>query len=193
MTFPKSRTKLAALAAWSFVIVNGVTVARRGHPGTQEAGTWVSLRDRPSRAARMTTGSRSGSSATASGSFTEPGRTAPYPQNRPPGRFCIFRPTCPAERKRVLQGLPAGHLWQPQWSQRRVRNAEEATPGKLPCNRIEPCIQSFYAPHCVNRASAERLGLAAQLRRSDDLPPNLERTGCAGAWPHYTCAKERVI
>ncbi len=26
-----------------FVIVNGVTVARRGHPGTAEAGTWVSL------------------------------------------------------------------------------------------------------------------------------------------------------
>jgi hypothetical protein len=58
---------------------------------------------------------------------------------------------------------------------------------------VEPCIQSSYAPHCANRASAERLGLAAQLRRSDDLPPNLERTGCAGARPHYTCAKERVI
>ncbi len=26
-----------------FVIVNGVTIARRGHPGTPEAGTWVSL------------------------------------------------------------------------------------------------------------------------------------------------------
>jgi hypothetical protein len=26
-----------------FVIVNGVTIARRGHPGTTEAGIWVSL------------------------------------------------------------------------------------------------------------------------------------------------------
>jgi hypothetical protein len=26
-----------------FVIVNGVTIARRGHAGTPEAGTWVSL------------------------------------------------------------------------------------------------------------------------------------------------------
>jgi hypothetical protein len=26
-----------------FVIVNGVTVARRGRPGTAQAGTWVSL------------------------------------------------------------------------------------------------------------------------------------------------------
>jgi hypothetical protein len=26
-----------------FVIVNGVTIARRGHPGTPEAGTWVSV------------------------------------------------------------------------------------------------------------------------------------------------------
>jgi hypothetical protein len=26
-----------------FVIVNDVTIARRGHPGTTEAGSWVSL------------------------------------------------------------------------------------------------------------------------------------------------------
>jgi hypothetical protein len=26
-----------------FVIVNGVTIARRGHPGTTEADSWVSL------------------------------------------------------------------------------------------------------------------------------------------------------
>jgi len=26
-----------------FVIVNGVTIARRGHPGSTEADTWVSL------------------------------------------------------------------------------------------------------------------------------------------------------
>ena len=27
----------------TFVIVNDVTIARRGHPGSSEAGTWVSL------------------------------------------------------------------------------------------------------------------------------------------------------
>jgi hypothetical protein len=71
MTIPKSRSKLTALAARPhyvrtylkenddrapgpkveieedgldmFVIVNGVTIVRRGHPGTPEAGTWVSL------------------------------------------------------------------------------------------------------------------------------------------------------
>jgi hypothetical protein len=26
-----------------FVVVDGVTVARHGHPGTPQAGTWVSL------------------------------------------------------------------------------------------------------------------------------------------------------
>jgi hypothetical protein len=27
-----------------FVIVDGVKIAKRGHPGTPEAGTWISLR-----------------------------------------------------------------------------------------------------------------------------------------------------
>jgi hypothetical protein len=27
-----------------FVVVDGVKIAKRGHPGTPEAGTWVSLR-----------------------------------------------------------------------------------------------------------------------------------------------------
>jgi hypothetical protein len=27
-----------------FVVVDGVKVAKRGHPGTPEAGTWISLK-----------------------------------------------------------------------------------------------------------------------------------------------------
>jgi len=27
----------------TFVVVDGVTIAKRGHPGTTQAGTWISL------------------------------------------------------------------------------------------------------------------------------------------------------
>jgi hypothetical protein len=27
----------------TFVVVDGVTIAKRGHPGTAQAGTWISL------------------------------------------------------------------------------------------------------------------------------------------------------
>jgi hypothetical protein len=27
----------------TFLVVNGVTIAKRGHPGTAQAGTWISL------------------------------------------------------------------------------------------------------------------------------------------------------
>ena len=27
----------------TFIVVDGVTIAKRGHPGTTQAGTWISL------------------------------------------------------------------------------------------------------------------------------------------------------
>src|SRR5262249_52029647 len=119
------------------------------------------------------------------------------PAEPPPGRF-VFPTAFPAGKNRVLNARPARRPpMAATMPQRSVRNAEEATPDQTRQTTLllpgEPCVQNPYAPHCVNRASAERLGLAARLRRTDDFPPNLERTGCADAPPHYTCAEERVI
>ena len=50
----------------------------------------------------------------------------------------------------------------------------------------EPCNRSSYAPHCINRGSAERLGLAAQPRRSGDFPPNLEELAALRAASLHT-------
>jgi hypothetical protein len=122
-----------------FVIVNSVTIARRGHPGTAEAGTWVSLPGGPSRAARMTIGLRSGSSAAANRSFTEPGRTAPYPQNRPPGGF-VFPTNRLSRRKKPRSPRPACRPFMAAtMPQRRVRNAEEAT---------RPASENYPATRC---------------------------------------------
>ncbi len=44
----------------------------------------------------------------------------------------------------------------------------------------------------VHRVSAERLGLARTARLTDDILPNLDLTGCAGAQSLFTHLEERL-
>jgi hypothetical protein len=53
--------------------------------------------------------------------------------------------------------------------------------GRLPCDRVH------NTPHCTDSSFGRTTWpRRAPARRTDDFPPKLERTGCAGARPDYT-------